>query len=208
MKREIKANEQNPLELFRYYEEFATKAKADKKNEYRSENGDGEPPFYNFTKTTLGQELYLNTREFLSKNQDSLSPAEKGQVFGRYIKLWQEYECILHIKYTEYAEEYKNARFGKSYGPYNENAPMTAGFNLQGAILENLFKPDLIFLAINFKGADFSNAEFPYSDFVNCDLTGIKIFKTNFNQCRFKKCNLQDVDMQSARIVLSNIYGM
>lgn len=169
-----------------------------KNDEWKSPNHNGDN--VNYTRTELGKKIYTITRLFLDKNQDNLSPQEKGIVLKDYIELWKKTQCILDIKDTEYSEAHKGSVFGKYRSRYENSNPMVAGFNLSQAILGNLDFSDLIFLSTNFKGADFSGANLCYSHFRNCDLSKIKAGNAIFNQGVFTNCNLQDANLEQAKL--------
>ncbi len=196
--RQSKESKHNLSKLLDKFEQFDLKVKKIETDKWLSCGDNGEPPYYNFTRTELGKEIYLLTKNYLDENKDILSPLDKGEILKKYIKLWFNTKCILDIKNTEYAEEYKKSRFNKYGNLYNDRAPMVAGFNLEKATLGKVHAPFLIFLSSNLKEADFSDSMLAYSHFENCNLAKIKTSNTNFNQCRFKKCNLQEADLQGA----------
>lgn len=165
---------------------------------------------YEYQRKQLVKKFYTDVKEFFDVYKDNLTPQQKSSLFNDYIKLWKAAVCKLDIQdlknspyvKEEYAQQSYN-NFSLSQTSYNEFAPMTAGFNLAGACFKSLVDSsektfnfnDLIFLSVNFKGADFSNVNLTYSDFHNCDLSDVKTDNTNFCKNLFRSCNLEKADL-------------
>lgn len=170
------------------------------------------PGLYNYTRTELGRELYVFTKNFLDAHHHELTPAEKGEVFQEYISAWEANACELSPEHTEYAAAYKESKFGKYYSSYNERWPMTAGFNLSGARLE-LRKHNLFFLHVNLKGADFSKLTSCNSHFENCNMdnlitaehTNLHPKNTNLNGSTFLRCSMKSINFQIPGLGQANV---
>src|SRR5262245_6527138 len=82
-------------------EAFNNKAKAIVKDTFLPEPNPSRlyhinpPGLYNYTRTELGKELYVFTKNFLEAHHHELSPAEKGEVFQEYILAWKANDCEL-----------------------------------------------------------------------------------------------------------------
>jgi uncharacterized protein YjbI with pentapeptide repeats len=140
----------------------------------------------------FSKEVYEFTKNFLEENKDKLSRKEKGDVLRLYIKRWVGYGCELHIKDTEYAEQYKE-EFSNKLASYPSSRPMTAGFNLAGADLTMIDTNDIMFLSVNFKGANCCRTIITHSRFIDCNLSSVNTVGANLNQCKFEKSNLEGI---------------
>lgn len=152
----------------------------------------------------LGKTLYHYTKDFLEKNQDKLSPIEKGKVLEKYIDVWRKNNCRYHINSTDYANDYVGSVFTSAKVEYDESLPMIVGFNLAQASLNHIRDSYLMFLSVNLKQADLSTAKLVASHFENCDLRGAVVYNTNLNLCYFKKCDVSKVDY--TRSLLHEVY--
>lgn len=139
----------------------------------------------------LSKTLYTFTKNFLEDKKDKLSPQDKGEILNFYIYFWNGSGCELNISNTEYAEKYKGHTFGKYGDLYPAKSPMTAGFNLSNVDLSKIKAQDIVFLSVNFRGANFSGTQLQYSHFGDCDLTYVYAVNANLNQCRFVNSNLR-----------------
>lgn len=155
----------------------------------------------------LAREVYLYTKDFLESNSSNLSPAAKGKILTKYMKLWKNNSFSMEISDTSYADQYTNSIYTIIRDrAYRSSTPMVAGFNLQDAKLAKRDLCHMILLSVNFHGADFSDAWAAYAHFENCDLTQIKTDEdsTNFNKCIFKKCDLTDASMITNSLCSTN----
>ncbi|CAM2736470.1 ankyrin repeat domain-containing protein [Legionella worsleiensis] len=150
---------------------------------------------YNATRTEFSKKIYLETKYFLNAYQNDLNPTDKGIIFKKYLKLWKDVQGCLDIAFTDYAEQYQKARFGKYGIRYDEFKPMLAGFNLKNTAFKDIIKADLIFLNVDFTGSSFRGASFYYGHFSDCNFKQSTMAGSNFCHTVFHKCDLEGLDL-------------
>jgi len=151
-------------------------------------------------KSDICKQMYLETKNFLDEHQDALTPDEKFTVFNAYVALWRKIQGVLDLEEIDAAERYQEKCFGKYDGDYNCFVPMCLDFNLKDINFGKFFASDMIFINVNFSGADLTNASLPYSHFLECNFIDSKLVNANFNQCRFDTCHLEGVDLRSRNL--------
>lgn len=141
-----------------------------------------------------GMMIYIYTKKFLEQHKDVLSPQEKGELFVKYLRLWEKMRCTLSISNTDYAQMYESSSYSYRYNwQYIPSWPMLAGFNLQGAIILDVCYPSfLVFPSVNLMQAHFPNVKLYDAAFKNCDLSQVNFTNANFGKSSFTQCNLKN----------------
>ena len=155
---------------------------------------------YKDTRTRLCKNIYLETKSFFDAYQDDLLPNDKLVVLKEYIQLWKDVKGCLAIELTDFAEQYKGAKFGKDLSSYTDRIPMLAGFNLKNIAFGAFYGNGLIFLAVDFTGADFTKTYMAYNSFNDCNFTQCNLIGANLCHTRFIKCHFEGVDLSKTHL--------
>ncbi|MBL7481604.1 ankyrin repeat domain-containing protein [Legionella bononiensis] len=155
---------------------------------------------YKDERTRFCKNIYLETKYFFEAHQDDLSPTDKLVVLKEYIQLWEDVNGCLDIELTDFAEQYKGVKFGKDKISYNNSNPMLAGFNLKNIAFGDFYGNSLMFLAVDFTGADFTKTKMLLNSFNDCNFTHCNLTGANLCHTRFIKCNFEGVDLSKTHL--------